>query len=244
MSEAADSSHASVGSAPGGLGNDRRLVDAACGGLRATVCAGRTLGGVRQEAPPDDEPSLCARVASGESAAFEELYDRHVVRIHAHCARQLGTVQDADDLVAMVFLEAWRRRDAIRVVDGSALPWLLATATNVALNHRRSRRRYRAALARLPQPAVEPDHAGAVIEQASLEAAARSLAAALAGLADTDRQVVSLCLMEELSYEQAAEALGLTHAAVRSRLMRARKQLRTALLEAGYNPAGEGEGDE
>lgn len=211
---------------------------------RATVCAGRTLGGVRQEAPPDDEASLCARVASGEAAAFEELYDRHVVRIHAHCARQLGTVQDADDLTAMVFLEAWRRRDAIRVVDGSALPWLLVTATNVALNHRRSRRRYRTALARLPVPGVEPDPAGAVTEQASLEAAARSLAAALAALADTDRQVVSLCLMEELSYEQAAEALGLTHAAVRSRLMRARKQLRTALLEAGYNPAGEGEGDE
>lgn len=199
---------------------------------------------MRQEAPPGDEASLCARVALGEAAAFEELYDRYVPQVHAHCARQLGSVQDADDLAAMVFLEAWRRRDAIRVVDGSALPWLLVTATNVALNQRRSRRRYRAALTRLPQPAVEPDHAGAVAERASQEAAARALAQALAGLADTDRQVVSLCLMEELSYEQAAEALGLTHAAVRSRLMRARKQLRTALLQAGYNRGGEGEGDE
>lgn len=199
---------------------------------------------MRQEAPPGDEAPLCARVALGEAVAFEELYDRHVVRVHAHCARQLGSVQDADDLTAVVFLEAWRRRDAIRVVDGSALPWLLVTATNVALNLRRSRRRYRTALARLPLPAVEPDHAGAVADRASRESAARSLATALAGLADTDRQVVSLCLMEELSYEQAAEALGLTHAAVRSRLMRARKQLRTALLEAGYSPAREGESDE
>ena len=97
---------------------------------------------------------------------------------------------------------------------------------------------------RLPQPAVEPDHARAVAERDSQEAVARALAHALAGLADTDRQVVSLCLLEEMSYEQAAQVLGLTHAAVRSRLMRARKQLRTALLEAGYHAAGEGEGDE
>lgn len=191
-----------------------------------------------------DEVALCARLAAGDHSAFEVLFDRYAGRVHGHCARQLGSVQDAVDLTAVVFLEAWRRRDAIRVVDGSALPWLLVTATNVARNHRRSTRRFRAVLGRIPVASPEPDHAALVSERVSGEGAARSLAVALAGLGETDRQVVSLCLLEDLSYEQAAKVLGLSHAAVRSRLMRARRQLRTVLLEAGCQVGTEVEGDE
>ena len=73
----------------------------------------------------DDDVDLAARAARGDTSAFEALYDRHVSRVHAHCARQLGSVQEADDLTAMVFLEAWRRRASVRVVDSSVLPWLL-----------------------------------------------------------------------------------------------------------------------
>ncbi len=191
-----------------------------------------------------DEVALCARLAAGDHGAFEVLYDRYVRRVHGHCARQLGSVQDADDLTAVVFLEAWRRRDAIRVVEGSALPWLLVTATNVARNHRRSARRFRAVLGRIPVAGPEPDHAVLVAERVSGQGAARALAVALAGLGETDRQVVSLCLLEDLSYGQAAAVLGLSHAAVRSRLMRARRQLREVLLEGGYQVGTEVEGDE
>lgn len=183
----------------------------------------------------DDDVDLAARAARGDTSAFEALYDRHVSRVHAHCARQLGSVQEADDLTAMVFLEAWRRRASVRVVDSSVLPWLLVTATNLARNQRRGQRRYRAALARLAVPEPVPDHADDVADRASTEASARVLAHALRSLGSVDRQVVSLCLLEDLTYEQAAVVLGLSHAAVRSRLSRSRKALREALVAAGYD---------
>jgi RNA polymerase sigma-70 factor (ECF subfamily) len=187
-----------------------------------------------------DEAALAASAAAGDAAAFERLYGLHARRVHAHCTRQLGSVQDADDLTAVVFLEAWRRRDAVRVVDGSVLPWLLVTATNVARNHRRGLRRYRAVLARLPAAEPIPDHGTYVADRLQVEAGARALAVALEGLGKVDRQVVSLCLMEDLTYEQAAAVLGLSHASVRSRLSRSRRALREALARAGYVPSGGG----
>lgn len=181
----------------------------------------------------DDDVDLAARAARGDTSAFEALYDRHVSRVHAHCARQLGSVQEADDLTAMVFLEAWRRRDAVRIVDGSVLPWLLVTATNLARNQRRGLRRYRAVLARLPAPEPVADHADGVADSLLLEQRARILAEALRSLGSLDRQVISLCLLEDLTYQQAAQVLGLSHAAVRSRL--SRSTLREALVVAGYD---------
>jgi len=57
----------------------------------------------------------------------------------------------------MVFLEALRRTAAVRFENGSALPWLVVVATNLARNQARTRRRYRSMLARLPAPDPEAD---------------------------------------------------------------------------------------
>ena len=57
---------------------------------------------------------------------------------------------DAEDVAASAFLELFRRRDDVRVVNGSVLPWLLVTASNLARNSARARRRYQEFLARLP----------------------------------------------------------------------------------------------
>ena len=183
---------------------------------------------------------LVDRAARNDRDAFGALYDRHSQRVFAHSARQLGGVKDADDLTAIVFLEAWRLRARIRVVNGSALPWLLMTATNVARNYRRSARRYRAVLNRIPAPQASPDHAESVAAAATFEATGNALAQALAGLRPMDRQVVSLCLIGELTYAEAAQVLGISHAAVRSRLMRSRERVKSALLEAGITSAEEG----
>lgn len=183
---------------------------------------------------------LVDRAARNDRDAFGALYDRHSQRVFAHSARQLGGIQDADDLTAIVFLEAWRLRARIRFVNGSALPWLLMTATNVARNYRRSARRYRAVLNRIPAPRASPDHADSVAATATFEATGQTLAQALTTLRPMDRHVVSLCLISELTYAEAAQVLGISHAAVRSRLMRSREAIRSALLEAGITSAEEG----
>lgn len=183
---------------------------------------------------------LVDRASRNDRDAFGALYDRHSQRVFAHCARQVGGLQDADDLTAIVFLEAWRLRARIRVVSGSALPWLLMTATNVARNHRRSARRYRAALNRIPAPRASPDHSEDVAASASFEATGKALAEALARLRPMDRQVVSLCLIGGLTYAEAAQVLGISHGAVRSRLMRSRESVKSVLLETGISRSEEG----
>ena len=188
---------------------------------------------------PDDE-ALLRRIVDGDEAAFATLFHRWSGLVHMHCVRQLGTLEGADDQVAVVFLEAWRRRKDIRIVNGKAIAWLLVTATNVCRNDARSRRRYRAALSRMPEPHPEPDHADAVAESATSRDAAATLAEALAELNTTDRHVLSLCLLNDMTYAEAAEVLSLSHAAVRSRLSRARAQLRAHLEKSGFtSPQGE-----
>lgn len=118
---------------------------------------------------------LIDRSSLDDREAFGTLYDRHSQRVFAHCARQLGGLQDADDITAIVFLEAWRLRARIRIVSGSALPWLLMTATNVARNHRPSARRFRAVLSRIPAPTASPDHSDAVAAAATFEATHEAL---------------------------------------------------------------------
>jgi DNA-directed RNA polymerase specialized sigma24 family protein len=73
----------------------------------------------------------------------------HARVIYNYCFRRIGNWATAEDLLSVVFLEAWRRRDKELPPD-KVLPWLFGIATNVVLNRQRSERRYLGALARMP----------------------------------------------------------------------------------------------
>ena len=165
-----------------------------------------------------------ALAMAGEGEAFGRIFDRHRDRIHRHTQRLVPAAHDADDAVAITFLEAWRHRDRVRIVDGSMLPWLLVTATKVAQNLSRGARRYRALLLKLPPAEHHADHAE-LDDDGPASAALRSLSLA-------DRQVVTLCVLEGLSTAEAADALGVPAGTVKSRLSRAKQRLaeRLALL--------------
>lgn len=156
------------------------------------------------------------RAVGGDGEAFGRIFDRHRDRVHRHGIRLVPTASDVDDLVAITFLEAWRRRDRVRIVDGSVLPWLLVTATNVARNLRRSAVRYSGLLARLPETEPTVDPADVV--------ARRDVTARLRRLSLADRQVLVLCLLEGYSEREAAAALGVAPGTVKSRLSRARRR--------------------
>jgi RNA polymerase sigma-70 factor (ECF subfamily) len=72
-----------------------------------------------------------------------------------------------------------------------------------------------------------------VVHRQALAPAAQALARALRTLRPLDQQVVVLCLLHGLTYAETATVLDISQAAVRSRLMRARRAIRTHLLEAG-----------
>jgi DNA-directed RNA polymerase specialized sigma24 family protein len=102
---------------------------------------------VRMESTDESE---WAKALLGDGEAFGAVFDRHRGRVFRHSYRLVASSADADDLVAIVFLEAWRRKYSLRFVDGSVLPWLLVTATNSARNLLRNSRRYQQVLSELP----------------------------------------------------------------------------------------------
>jgi RNA polymerase sigma factor (sigma-70 family) len=172
-----------------------------------------------------DDESDWAKALGGEGEAFGRIFDRHRARIYRHTYRLVPVAADADDVVAIAFLEAWRRRESVRFVDRSLLPWLLVTATNAAHNLNRGARRYRALLERLParhhadDPGFDAD-----------DTAER----ALARLSLADRQVIALCVLDGYSEREAATALGIAPGTVKSRLSRAKGRLGQQ-LESGTN---------
>ncbi|PPH01506.1 sigma-70 family RNA polymerase sigma factor [Rathayibacter sp. AY1F6] len=166
------------------------------------------------------------RGSSGDGSAFALIFDQHRARVFRHAYRLLVDADDAEDATAIAFLELWRRRASVRLVDGSVLPWLLVTTTNAAQNLTRSRRRYRALLAALPHG---EHHRSAEDVALSDELEDRRLAAALGQLSPTDLHLVTLVMIEGYSPTDAAPVLGLSAGTTRTKLHRARTALREHL---------------
>jgi RNA polymerase sigma-70 factor (ECF subfamily) len=169
------------------------------------------------------DESLFRASARGEQAAFAELYERHARTIYNYLFRRLADWSEAEDLTAVVFLEAFRRRREVVVAEGKLLPWLYGIATNVLRNRRRALWRHRALVERLAsEPRTRAPDIAARTEAATQM---RSVLERVAGLPRRQQDVVALCLWSGLSYEEAATALGVPVGTVRSRLARARVAL-------------------
>ncbi|RFA09903.1 hypothetical protein B7R54_12340 [Subtercola boreus] len=172
-----------------------------------------------------DEAATWIRAAAGNATAFGVMFDTHRDRVFGQALRVLRSPHDAEDATALVFLEAWRRRDAVRVVDGSIVGWLLVTTNFVCRNLVRSARRYRAVIDILPPPTAEADPSDDVDARLDGRERRARVQSAFAALSPNDQNVITLCVIEELTTEQAAEALGVPAGTVKSRLSRAKRRL-------------------
>jgi RNA polymerase sigma-70 factor (ECF subfamily) len=176
-----------------------------------------------------DEQGLWKRSLQGDPDAFGALFDRHRDRVFRHAFRLAQDGHDAEDITATAFLQLWRRRSSVSLTAGSVLPWLLVTATNSALNLRRSAGRYRSLLDALPRPGDSPDAADVFLDGNPLEGLDSLLASSLRSLGARDLELVTLVVLEGYPAAEAAGLLGLTPAAANSRLHRARHKLRSVL---------------
>lgn len=172
-----------------------------------------------------DEVAAWSAARGGDGPAFASLFDRHRDRVFGHALRLVREPHDAEDVTAVVFLEAWRKRESVRVVDGSIIGWLLVTTNFAVRNHTRSARRYRSALTKLPVPTPQDDHAPAVDEALDAHGRDQAVRDAFSRLSKRDQDVITLCVLEELTTAQAAQALGVPEGTVKSRLSRARARL-------------------
>ncbi|MEV0903076.1 RNA polymerase sigma factor [Actinoplanes sp. NPDC049802] len=174
-----------------------------------------------------DDGELWRRAAHGEPDCFGVLFERHAEAVRSFCARRTGSLDAADDLVSVVFLEAWRRRADVELVDGTALPWLYGIARRTVQHRWRTVLRHRRALSLLPPPPPAPDHADEVAARLDDERHLAAVRQALDRLRPAERDVLILCAWQGLGYAAAAVALGVPVGTVRSRLSRARARLET-----------------
>ncbi|WP_104199144.1 RNA polymerase sigma factor [Cryobacterium sp. Y29] len=177
------------------------------------------------------DSGLWSRGVDGSGSAFGELFDIHHDRVFRHAYRLVENRHDAEDVTATAFLELWRRRADVRLVDGSVLPWLLVTTTNVARNVRRAARRYRQLLDALPRSENTMDPARIFLAAHPMDAFDPQLALGLRSLSAADLRLVSLVMLEGYTIAAAALVLGLTSSGAKTRLHRARLRLRVAMGE-------------
>ena len=140
----------------------------------------------------------------------------------AYLARRGSPVEDAADVYAQVLEVTWRKLPVVPADDREAFAWMLGVARRCLANHRRGGAR-RPALAdrlrdELPRATTQPD------TDATVDAER-----ALATLSADDRELVTLVYWEGLTTAEAAGVLGVSDAAARKRLERARSALRGAL---------------
>jgi RNA polymerase sigma-70 factor (ECF subfamily) len=187
----------------------------------------------RQRQDSTDE-ALWQASQNGDEEAFGVLYERHARKIYNYLFRRLADWPEAEDLTAVVFLEAFRRRSTAVIVEGRLLPWLYGIATNVLRNRRRAQWRHRDLLAQL----AHERHGDGVWDLASRSEAAEQVRLWLKRIAKLPRSqqdVIALCLLSGLSYEDAATALGVPVGTVRSRLSRVRASLGELDSDPGHN---------
>jgi RNA polymerase sigma factor (sigma-70 family) len=181
-----------------------------------------------------DDSVLWSRARTGDSEAFGILFERHARTIYNYCFRRVGSWAVAEDLVSIVFLEAWRRINK-PLPSGKELPWLLGIATNVLRNRRRAERRHAAALRRVPEPSPDPTFEDDSDQRLDDEELVGRALAIVARLPRREQEVFGLCAWSELSYEDAAIVLGIPVGTVRSRLSRARAHLRELDPDIGHD---------
>lgn len=161
---------------------------------------------------------------SGNADAFEELVRRHQVGVFRIALRMLGDPDDAEDAAQEAFLQAWRGLPRFRLQSAFST-WIYRIITNRCLNLRRARRPSQAL--RWDRESSEPGPDESVQAREQLAA----LRKATLELTAEQRAVFVLRHLEGCTYEVIADVLGISRAAVKSRLHRARLELVAALGE-------------
>jgi RNA polymerase sigma-70 factor (ECF subfamily) len=173
-----------------------------------------------------DESFLIARAQRGDPSAFEEIVRLYQRRVYGVALRIVRAHDVADDVTQEAFLRAWRSLDRFELGRPFG-PWVCRIAANLAVNHVRSPR---AREEGLPDGHAEtrtnaPGPLGALLDAEG----ASVLEKAMGQLPQEQRAVLVLRVVEELSYAEIAETLGISPGTVMSRLFRARERLAQAL---------------
>lgn len=176
---------------------------------------------------------LARRAAAGHLDCFEELLARYRDRVYRLCYRSAGNAEDAEDWAQECFVRAYRQLERYDPALPFA-PWLLRVVGNTCINlaKARTRRQERLELGlaeERPGVALAPDPLDAVLAGEK----ERAVLAAVEALPPLMREAVVLRVLEELSFRELAEVLGVPLQTAATRVRRALAQVRERLVRSG-----------
>ena len=177
-----------------------------------------------------DELRAVAQAKKGDADAFAFLVETYETSVYRLALRMCGNAHDAEEVAQEAFVAAWKGLPAFRG-ESKFSSWLYQLTTNAAIDFLRREKRHRAAtpLEDEMEP-VSPDTPQQAVEESEMR---QALQQALDSLTPEHREIFLLRQMRQLSYEEIGRLLGLEPGTVKSRLSRAKKQLRQILTQKG-----------
>ncbi|MBR1781282.1 MAG: sigma-70 family RNA polymerase sigma factor [Oscillospiraceae bacterium] len=173
------------------------------------------------------------RAQRGEQDAFRALVERYQAQVYTLARRMVSSPQDAEDVAQEAFLNAWRGLPRFRM-DAKFSTWLYRLTVNAASDLLRRRQRTQEtplddedSALQLPDPAPGPE------EQAQQRQRRAALQQGINALSENHRKILLLRVVSDLDYAQIGEILELSPGTVKSRLARARIELRKILRQQG-----------
>ena len=192
----------------------------------------RVSGSAVEQAPSDD--GLVARARAGDRDAFAAIYHRYHVGIYQFARSMTGSTTLAEDVTQEVFLQVIRALDRYDSSRGSLSTYLYGIARNVSRHRLRRERRF---IGFDLSPGGEPKSTDDPSQRITRSQNVAQVRAFIRALSSRYREVLVLCDLQDLSYEEAAAVIGAPIGTVRSRLHRARQQLAERLMKADQQSA-------
>lgn len=181
-----------------------------------------------------EEQVLVMRAQRGEQEAFRVLVERYQSLVYTLALRMTDNADDASDVAQEAFLKAWKGLPRFRM-DAGFSTWLYRLTVNAAtdLLRRRQKRQEELSLDDEEQPIAPVDPAPSPRQQVEQQERREILRRCISQLSEHHRRILLLREVNGLDYAEIGRVLDLTQGTVKSRLARARRELREKLLESG-----------
>lgn len=184
-----------------------------------------------------DEKLLIQKAAAGDPAAFEELVLRYQTQVYSLALRMVGNETDAQDLAQEAFVRAWRALASFQF-SSQFSTWLYRLTSNICIDFLRTQnKRKHISLTVLQDEEAQqwdmPDSKPSPEDHIIASQEREALASAISSLEPEYRQVLILRIVNDCSYQEISQIMGIREGTVKSRLSRAREQLRKKLAQSG-----------
>jgi RNA polymerase sigma-70 factor (ECF subfamily) len=178
-------------------------------------------------------PAVSRHAVDDHEAAFARLFEEFSAPIYNYVLRMVGDPDRAADITQDTFIKAYRKLDTVTEA-AATRSWLYRIATNTAIDDMRRRRMVTTMSDDEPTFANRADHRPGPEAEVMAGTLDERVQRALLALRPNHRQCLLLSDLEDMSAHQIGEVMGMSYAAVRTLLCRARGEMRRALAAEGF----------